>query len=231
MVSPARQHRQHEQQQIRAIGAVVARFVHTEEVTGSNPVSPTKSTGDSCPRKARTGSPSSCCAAALRLPRAGAPPPAPPCAFASLGCCGCSPRKGRRHANPSRSGSAFASLGSCGCSLPTAAAHTNGGVAQKRVGGTSCALSQRTRRCSSRRYGMPRGGQVLGSTGRDPGAPDARTGLSSRQVQLRFTPLALGAAGLGDQPGCCTSPPGRGAGVGVDRGAGRRRGSAAGTGT
>lgn len=26
----------------RAIGAVVARFVHTEEVTGSNPVSPTK---------------------------------------------------------------------------------------------------------------------------------------------------------------------------------------------
>jgi hypothetical protein len=26
---------------IRAIGAVVARFVHTEEVTGSNPVSPT----------------------------------------------------------------------------------------------------------------------------------------------------------------------------------------------
>src|SRR6476620_1887579 len=27
----------------RAIGAVVARFVHTEEVTGSNPVSPTRS--------------------------------------------------------------------------------------------------------------------------------------------------------------------------------------------
>ena len=26
----------------RAIGAVVARFLHTEEVTGSNPVSPTK---------------------------------------------------------------------------------------------------------------------------------------------------------------------------------------------
>src|SRR5690348_11113013 len=26
----------------RAIGAVVARFVHTEEVTGSNPVSPTR---------------------------------------------------------------------------------------------------------------------------------------------------------------------------------------------
>jgi hypothetical protein len=25
-----------------AIGAVVARFVHTEEVTGSNPVSPTE---------------------------------------------------------------------------------------------------------------------------------------------------------------------------------------------
>jgi hypothetical protein len=28
----------------RAIGAVVARFVHTEEVTGSNPVSPTNIT-------------------------------------------------------------------------------------------------------------------------------------------------------------------------------------------
>ena len=27
---------------IGAIGAVVARFVHTEEVTGSNPVSPTQ---------------------------------------------------------------------------------------------------------------------------------------------------------------------------------------------
>ena len=33
-----------------AIGAVVARFVHTEEVTGSNPVSPTKSeTGSGLP--------------------------------------------------------------------------------------------------------------------------------------------------------------------------------------
>src|SRR4051795_2629052 len=30
---------------LRAIGAVVARFVHTEEVTGSNPVSPTGDTG------------------------------------------------------------------------------------------------------------------------------------------------------------------------------------------
>jgi hypothetical protein len=29
----------------RAIGAVVARFVHTEEVTGSNPVSPTENRG------------------------------------------------------------------------------------------------------------------------------------------------------------------------------------------
>ena len=29
----------------RAIGAVVARFVHTEEVTGSNPVSPTVDDG------------------------------------------------------------------------------------------------------------------------------------------------------------------------------------------
>jgi hypothetical protein len=27
---------------LRAIGAVVARFLHTEEVTGSNPVSPTE---------------------------------------------------------------------------------------------------------------------------------------------------------------------------------------------
>src|SRR5699024_9342912 len=34
----------------RAIGAVVARFLHTEEVTGSNPVSPT--TGSSGPRHA-----------------------------------------------------------------------------------------------------------------------------------------------------------------------------------
>jgi hypothetical protein len=42
-----------------AIGAVVARFVHTEEVTGSNPVSPTQSIGDVCPRKARTSSPAS----------------------------------------------------------------------------------------------------------------------------------------------------------------------------
>ena len=60
------------------IGAAVARFPDTEEVTGSIPVSSTKSIGDSCPRRARTGSPSSCCAAALRLPPAGAPPPAPP---------------------------------------------------------------------------------------------------------------------------------------------------------
>ncbi|MBB5983280.1 hypothetical protein HDA44_006621 [Kribbella solani] len=35
--------------------------------------------------RALTASPSLFCAAALRLPRAGAPPPAPPCAFASLG--------------------------------------------------------------------------------------------------------------------------------------------------
>ncbi len=32
----------HLPQIFRAIGAVVARFVHTEEVTGSNPVSPTR---------------------------------------------------------------------------------------------------------------------------------------------------------------------------------------------
>ena len=48
----------------RAIGAVVARFVHTEEVTGSNPVSPTqvstsfaRGTGSTQPSFARgTGS-------------------------------------------------------------------------------------------------------------------------------------------------------------------------------
>ena len=38
---------------IGAIGAVVARFVHTEEVTGSNPVSPTD--GKSVPPRKRTG--------------------------------------------------------------------------------------------------------------------------------------------------------------------------------
>lgn len=32
---------------LSAIGAVVARFVHTEEVTGSNPVSRTENAGDS----------------------------------------------------------------------------------------------------------------------------------------------------------------------------------------
>ena len=38
---------------IGAIGAVVARFVHTEEVTGSNPVSPTdiRSVSAPCERK------------------------------------------------------------------------------------------------------------------------------------------------------------------------------------
>ena len=55
----------------RAIGAVVARFVHTEEVTGSNPVSPT--TVD----RRRVSAESAdlvafvICAAALRLPRGG----------------------------------------------------------------------------------------------------------------------------------------------------------------
>ena len=39
----------------RAIGAVVARFVHTEEVTGSNPVSPTKSEPVSVCRITRSG--------------------------------------------------------------------------------------------------------------------------------------------------------------------------------
>ena len=79
------------------IGAAVARFPDTEEVTGSIPVSSTKAIGDSCPRKARTGSPSSFCAAALRLPPAGASPPAPPCAFASLGGLGRVGRPGHRH--------------------------------------------------------------------------------------------------------------------------------------
>jgi hypothetical protein len=39
----------------RAIGAVVARFVHTEEVTGSNPVSPTPVSAPIC----STGRPAS----------------------------------------------------------------------------------------------------------------------------------------------------------------------------
>ena len=36
---------------IGAIGAVVARFVHTEEVTGSNPVSPTDNRSVSAPKE------------------------------------------------------------------------------------------------------------------------------------------------------------------------------------
>jgi hypothetical protein len=78
MVSPARHHKATPAPPERAIGAVVARFVHTEEVTGSNPVSPTKPIGDSCLQIAQTWSPSSFCAASLRSPPAGAPPPAPP---------------------------------------------------------------------------------------------------------------------------------------------------------
>ena len=39
---------------IGAIGAVVARFVHTEEVTGSNPVSPTQEMVRSAHRAGRT---------------------------------------------------------------------------------------------------------------------------------------------------------------------------------
>ncbi len=39
----------------RAYGAVVARFVHTEEVTGSNPVTPT-ATSERCARRGRAGS-------------------------------------------------------------------------------------------------------------------------------------------------------------------------------
>src|SRR4028118_149747 len=37
----------------RAIGSVVERFVHTEEVTGSNPVSPTRTRGPGSRRGAR----------------------------------------------------------------------------------------------------------------------------------------------------------------------------------
>jgi hypothetical protein len=77
MVSPARHHQATSATPERAIGAVVARFVHTEEVTGSNPVSPTKPIGDSCLRTAQTGSPS--LFVRLRFARrgAGASPPAP----------------------------------------------------------------------------------------------------------------------------------------------------------
>src|SRR3954451_10171424 len=39
----------------RAIGAVVARFVHTEEVTGSNPVSPTVGCGSAAVPSHRRG--------------------------------------------------------------------------------------------------------------------------------------------------------------------------------
>ena len=44
----------------RAIGAAVARFLHTEEVTGSIPVSPTRSAtiGASCQFGSELGSPS-----------------------------------------------------------------------------------------------------------------------------------------------------------------------------
>ena len=42
---------------IGAIGAVVARFVHTEEVTGSNPVSPTEEQSESDGRPRRSGRP------------------------------------------------------------------------------------------------------------------------------------------------------------------------------
>jgi hypothetical protein len=64
--------------------------LHTEEVTGSNPVSPTKAIGDSCPRRARRGSPSSFCASASP-PRSGASPPTPPClGLIAAVCCGVS---------------------------------------------------------------------------------------------------------------------------------------------
>ena len=38
-----------------AIGAVVARFVHTEEVTGSNPVSPTNEKASDSSEKLKSG--------------------------------------------------------------------------------------------------------------------------------------------------------------------------------
>src|SRR3982074_2745111 len=56
-----------------AISSAGERFVHTEEVTGSIPVSPTGS-GGLCPRRARTGSPVLCW---------GAEPPNPPTVRAS----------------------------------------------------------------------------------------------------------------------------------------------------
>jgi len=65
-------------QQIWTIGAAVARFPDTEEVTGSIPVSSTKPIGDSCPRIARTGSPSLFVRRRCARRGAGASPPAPP---------------------------------------------------------------------------------------------------------------------------------------------------------
>ena len=46
---------QSELQQRRAIGSVVERFVHTEEVTGSNPVSPTRTEPQVGPERDRPG--------------------------------------------------------------------------------------------------------------------------------------------------------------------------------
>jgi hypothetical protein len=57
---------------------LVARFVRDEEVVGSNPATPT--TGDSCPRKARTGVVFLCW---------GAEPPKPPRCVPFLNQRGC----------------------------------------------------------------------------------------------------------------------------------------------
>ena len=64
------------------IGAAVARFPDTEEVTGSIPVSSTKAIGDLCLRKAQTASPSSFVRLRFACRVAGASPPAPPSCFA-----------------------------------------------------------------------------------------------------------------------------------------------------
>ena len=57
---------------IRAIGAVVARFVHTEEVTGSNPVSPTSRSPSRQRNSSLEGLP--CCAVCSLVVLSGGPP-------------------------------------------------------------------------------------------------------------------------------------------------------------
>jgi hypothetical protein len=92
------------------IGAAVARFPDTEEVTGSIPVSSTKAMGDSCPRRARSGSPSSFVRRRCACRERGLRHPHPLFAFASLGCSGWASRladparAGRRVVRPARVG-------------------------------------------------------------------------------------------------------------------------------